>query len=473
MEQAVQKLVAQTAKHFKLPTIAVGVYSGGKEYYVTQGRLSPFGPKADADTVYPIASASKAFIAAAVLQLVEQKKLELDKPVVSYLPDFALYTPERTKALTVRDALCHRSGLARHDVTLFTNQETSLADMIYQVRYLEPSWPARQRFCYQNHMFGMASLLVEKVSGMPWGAYVARNIFRPLGMARSYTRFFAFAETDGNYARPRTNLLGLNLPSKAMDPDSTGCAGAISCSAHDLLQWAKANLQEGRYDEKARIFSKSSADELHGKQMPIKPGEMSPYVIDEITDPHYGLGWFVEQYRGTPVVHHGGTLSGYKSLVGFVPGQDFAFAILVNQNGSQAPSALGYSLFDHALGLEPIEWNARYAALYKERLADAKAKYKEATAAPANKPDGTGCGGSYHNPAYGTFTVDEKNGRLWMRNLGVKLTFFPSALDEFALGSPMMGMAFPCRFRREGAAVTGLDVKLEPDLDHYVPFDRV
>lgn len=473
MQQVVEKLTARAARDFKLPSISVGVYHQGKEYYYSLGRIGSFGQKADADTVYPIASASKAFIAAAVMMLAEADKLDLDAPVTTYLPDFKMYTPKRTAELTMRDGLCHRSGLPRHDITLFTNQQTSLRDMVAKIQYLEPAWPARTRFCYQNHMFGLASLLVEQVAGMPWGDFVRQRIFAPLGMTRSHTRYLAYTDVDNNYARPRIGVMGFNLPGKMMDPDSTGCAGAISTSVRDLLQWAKTNLNKGAYSDTGRLFSEQSANELHGRQMPIQPGEMSPYAIEEVTGQYYGLGWFVEQYRDVPVVHHGGTLFGFKSIVGFIPGRDFACAILVNKDSSQAPSALCYSLFNTVLGLDDIDWNARFTGLFAQRVADAKSKYKAAVAPPAQKPRVDGCAGNYHNPAYGTFGVEEKGGKLLMRNLGTKLTFYPSTQDEYALASPLMGVAFPCRFRRESDAVTGLDVKLEPDLDSYIPFARV
>ena len=426
----------------------------------------------DINTVYPIASASKSFLSAAVMVLVEQGKIDLDTPIIHYMPDFAMWNDDSTKNVTVRDALCHRSGLPRHDISLFTNQETSLADMVQKVRFLQPEWPLRQRFCYQNHMYGVASLLVEKVSGMAWGDFIKKNIFDPVGMNSGDTQYAQFVREDDNYARPMLNVLGLSIKTKTMNPDSTGGAGAISANIRDFLQWGILNLNEGAHDA-GNIFSPASAKELHGEQMPIHPGELTPYSIKEVQRAAYGLGWFVEQYRGTKIVHHGGTITGYKSLVGFVPEKDFAFAVLTNQNNSQAPAALGYSFVDLLLGAGNADWNNRFMCFFKESTQKAKTLYDETRVRGKTVPDISGCEGRYSNPAYGTLTVVEKRGQLFAQMLGSKMKMVPSVKDDFAIDTGLLRLAIPCKFVRENDGdATALLAKIESSLSEYIVFQK-
>jgi CubicO group peptidase (beta-lactamase class C family) len=474
VEQNVRQLIRKIKKDFASESIAVGIYHEGKEQYITVGNRAPFMGKIDENTVYPIASASKAFIAASVMILVERGLLDLDKPVVSYLDGFELWTKELTKQLTVRDALCHQSGLPRHDVTLYLCDNISLHEMVQRMRYLEPAYPLRARFHYQNHMFAMLSVLVEKVSGMSWGEFVQKEILRPLGMTRSWTVCRQYESVDKNYAKPFATIAGFNIPIKPMRSDCGGGAGAISASVKDLLQWAKLNLNKGLLPQTGeRIFNEESDKELHSPQMVIKPNEMRPYTIPGVNAFSYGLGWFIEDYNGTKVVHHGGTLMGFKSLVGFIPGKDFAFSILVNQNGSHAPSAIAYSLFDDVLGIAKTDWSKFFKDTQAELKAAAKAKRAAALKKPAKAPGLEDCAGTYSNPAYGELKVFQKGNILYLLVAGIKLKLRPSTIDEFVLDSSIAGMTFPCHFERKDGKCTGVFAKLDEDLASYIRFDKV
>lgn len=475
MESPWGGMANRTMRAFHLPSLVVGVWKDGQEQYFAKGRRGSLVGGVNRDTVYPIASASKSFIATAVCMLAQEGRLELDAPVVRYLPDFAMYTPEMTAALTVRDTLCHCCGLPRHDVTLITCENLTLEEMVRRVRYLQPAWPMHARFCYQNHMFAVASLLVQRVAGMPWGQFVRQRIFAPLGMGRSHTGSFEYRAADGNYARPRANLKGLNLPMRAMNTDSTGAAGSINASVRDLLQWVKVHLGSGLTEDGKQLFTAETAGLLHGCQTAIGPGQMLPYSLGEVSEPHYGLGWFVERFRGEKLVHHGGTLNGYKSLMGFMPRQGFAFAILCNLNGTQACNALGYALCDWALGRQGTDWDGRFLGIAAERAAVAKANYRKNTAPPQAAPNPAGCAGRYTNGAYGTLAVTQKGGglRLALEEVQGGARLVPSAEDEFAIAIPLAGMAMPCRFERENGRAVRFLARLEPDLEDYVPFQRV
>ena len=492
MQQHLDELVRTYAKAFHLPSVSVGVYSKGQQWFSAAGRRR--GGAVDEYTVYPIASATKAFLATMVLQLQEEGLLDLDDPVVRHLPGFALYTAERTEALTIRDALCHRCGLPRHNVSLMTNQQSSLSDMVYKLRYLEPAWPARQRFYYQNHMFGAVTLLVEQVCDLPWGEVVRQRVFDPLGMTHSYTRSLAYEGVEENYARPRAGIGAVTVPIKTMLCDSTGGAGAISSNAHDMLQWVTANLHQGSYGggsvcgdggadgaggagghaEGGRLFSGDSARELHECQMPVRDGEMFSYQLPEVTSSSYGLGWFVETYRGEKMVWHGGTVLGFKSHVGFLPEHDFAFCILTNRNDTFGANALGNALCDSALGLPPVDWSQRFLAIARQASQKAKAAYHATIEKPLTKQEmPKGAAGIYHHAAYGSMRIEERGRGLVAHVAGMKIPIIP-ACNELALDVKMMRQAFACRFELDEAGrPLAFLARLEDQLENYIRFDRV
>lgn len=469
-QEQLDALTNEVAKQFHVSTICVGVYQNGKTFFSSKGKSQQ--GNANKKTVFPIGSASKAFIATAVMQLCSAGKLDLDAPVIQYLPDFAMYTQERTEELTLRDALCHRSGLPRHDITLFTNQKTPLAEMVDHIQYLEPAFPARTKFCYQNHMFALASRVVEQVTGMPWGEYVEKNILGELDMKRTYTRSQEYEEKDVNYAKPKIGLNVLNIPAKNMACDSTGAAGAISSCAEDMLHWVKTNLDAGQYQGKT-IFEKSSAQELHAQQMPIKKGDMFTYTLSEVTDTYYGLGWFVENFHGEKYVHHGGSITGFKSGVGFIPSQDFAYCILTNRNNTQATSALEYSLCDAAMGKIGGEWSKKFLAVERHRGAQSKKKYADIMNTKDKKSLTPNLAGLYNHPAYGTLELTSKGKQYEIKLANFKLSVCSAANGQCIAHSPLIGMAFPCRFDFDENGNPCFCIKLEEMIEDYICFKKI
>jgi CubicO group peptidase (beta-lactamase class C family) len=452
-------------KSFGLPSVVVGIARGGTEIYNAQGNIGPFR-KADKDTVYRLASMSKSFISASVMILAERGKVVIDKPVTEFLPEFRLANEESTKKITVRDVLSHRSGLPRHDLTLFLRKGFTLEQMVGIVPYLETSWAVGERFHYQNHMYATLSLLVQKVSGMPWEEFVDKNIFKPVGMTRSYAKQGEYVKVDGNYARPRMRIHGVNLPAPSEDVTSTGGSGVLSASTADVIKWIKIHMDDG-----GGLFSKESSKELHGRQTPIKDNEFVPYKLPGVEDRHYGFGWFSEAYKGARLVHHGGSVGGFKPFMAFAEGQDLGIAIQINQGGSPAASALVYTLFDEILGLEKTDWIDFYKSLDSDLRARSQAHFKELIGTGELKSPPGDCLGIYENPAYGKMEIKgtPQSPTLVFADT-YKMKLLPGNKDDYAAKVP--GFAFSCRFRLEGGKVAAFEANVEEEAPHYISYEK-
>ncbi|MDR0347417.1 MAG: beta-lactamase family protein [Coriobacteriales bacterium] len=477
-------IVTQARSAFCAPSVVAAVSWGGETWYSAIGRRALPGAAVDEDTIYPIASVSKAFIASCIILLADEGLLELDTPVKRYLPQLELFTPELTEQLTVRDMLSHRSGLPRHDATLLTREDATLEETVASLRWLEPCWDLRERFFYQNHMFALASLLVERVSGKPWANVVRERLFAPLGMTRSYTAWREYERYDNNYAQPLATLGRVSLPVRPMSSDSTACAGSLSMSVRDLLRWGQANL--ALYTDDGPHLIPRSVLEAHRPQTPIRAGEMMSYETPFVDEEFYGFGWFVESYRGVPLIHHGGTTAGFKSIVGFLPEHGCALAVLTNQNASQVPLFVLRMLADAVLGAEPYDWQSFYARVDAERGAKTQREYRAAFAL-RRQPLPPACAGVYAHPAYGKLRIMNDLGGPRVRNGQRSHRLRPGTRTPWVLDTGIMRMAVPCAFEYEAdggeggaggvfegeATPRAICAWLEPELATPIRFERL
>ena len=257
--------------------------------------------------------------------------------------------------MTPKDLVTHRSGLPRHDLVWY-NAPLSRKEIFDRLQYLEPNVDFRYKFQYQNLMFLTAGYLAGEVSGLEWEELVRRRIFHPLGMKSSNFSVEASRAT-ADFALP------YNEKDKAIQEiafrniDVVGPAGSINSNLNDMAQWVKLHLSDGKVLE-TRVISEAGLDEMHRPQMVMRDDGQDP----EIVLGSYGLGWFIESYRGKRRVHHGGNIDGFSAMVTFLPDQDISVVALANKNGTPLPEILCRVAIDRLLGLEPIDWNARIKA---------------------------------------------------------------------------------------------------------------
>jgi CubicO group peptidase (beta-lactamase class C family) len=347
-----------------------------------------------------------------------------DDPVREYLPGFRLADPTITERLTVRDLLTHRSGLPRHDLAWYGSQR-SREELIEALRHLELSADLRQRFQYQNLMYLTAGYLSGEVAGSTWEALLEERIFEPLGMDETViSRFEGLPEVAAGYnldlVEPEEGSGAgaaewrmIRVPYRVIE--AMGPAGSVNSNVDDMARRVRFQLGDGTFGG-ARILEETTLLETRRPQMvaslPIAGmigPEMSPYIL-------YGLGWFIQPYRGERVIHHGGNIDGFSAMVAFLPDHDLGIVVLSNANGSPLPLAVALSAFDRLLGLPPVDWVGKAAGFLEEAIASVE---EERAAASAERVEGTSpshpledYAGEYAHPGYGLLRVAHGNGEL-------------------------------------------------------------
>ncbi|MDZ4800099.1 MAG: serine hydrolase domain-containing protein [Bryobacteraceae bacterium] len=306
-------------------------------------------------TVFPIASITKSFTVTALGALVDEGKLEWDKPVREYLPGFRMYDPVATDQLSPRDLVTHRSGLPRHDIIWYSSSFTR-EQLVDRLRYLEPNKPLRSTFQYNNLMFVTAGYLGGKVAGSTWEELVRKKILQPLGMTRTMLTS-AEARKGNDYALPYRRNLHTDDVSVIEFPNwgDVGPAGSINSNIEDMAKYLLMHVNKGTFEGRT-LLSKNNAEQMQTPQMVLRG--ISP--DSELGDQSYGMGFFIQSYRGYKIVSHGGNLDGFSLNLAMMPETRTGVVVLTNLDGASVRDFVPWNIFNRALGLEPIDWSSRF-----------------------------------------------------------------------------------------------------------------
>src|SRR5919106_2199295 len=211
-------------------------------------------------TMFAIGSSSKAFTAAGIALLVDEKKVAWDDPAERHLSGFHLFDPYASRELTIRDILSHRSGLARGDM-LWYGTELDRDEILRRTRFLEPSWSFRSQFGYQNLMYLAAGQLTARVANMSWDDFIERRLFQPLGMSESNTTIRELSSMR-DVATPHTEIEDTVRVVPWRNIDNIAPAGSINSHVTDMAQWVRLQLAKGKYGGK-QIISEKQMEEMH------------------------------------------------------------------------------------------------------------------------------------------------------------------------------------------------------------------
>ncbi|MCJ8158700.1 serine hydrolase [Sphingomonas sp. LaA6.9] len=376
--------IENARQSWQMPGLSVAIVKDDKVVYSKGFGVREEGKpgKVDADTVFAIGSATKAFTAAALGMLVDEKKIGWDGAVHDYMPSFELHDPYVTRQATVRDLLSHRTGVVTN-AGLWYGSGFDRKEIIRRLRFQTEALGFRNQFQYQNEMFIVAGEVVSEVAGTSYDRFIADRIFEPLGMHRTNT---SITDLKGlaNVATPHALVEGRIVPIDYRLIDNVGGAGVINSSARDMAQWVRLQLGGGTFEGK-QLIAPATLAEMHTGQIVPRGGSGAPFKFSE-----YGLGWGVQEYRGQKVVQHSGGIDGMQSIVAMMPEKKLGVVVLTNSMPSALTVAVELRVLDAFLG-GPV---TDHSAVLKKARDDAARIAREkaaatpplATAAPTRLP---------------------------------------------------------------------------------------
>lgn len=401
---AFDKYVAQAARDWRVPALAIAIVKDDSLVFAKGYGVLEIGKPARADehTRFAIGSTTKAMTSAGLAMLADEGKLRLDDRVTQYIPELQLSDPWVTRELTIRDLLTHRSGLPGVDFFWATSWQYSNADVIRRLRFIQPTASFRSEWQYNNVMYALAGTIIERVSGMPWDAFVRARIFAPLGMNETEPLVSAIAGKP-NVAVPHALLGDSVRVVPVRSTDGVASAGSVWSSVSDMSKWMRFVLDSGRVGQK-RLISAATFRELITPQI---RAPMEEYPALELAKPdyfNYGLGWFIQDYRGQQMWMHTGSINGLCAIIGLMPNERLGVYVLENLDHAELRHGLMYAALDLYNGGRSRDWSADLKALFARNAQTAVAQSAARPVVPPSlSPDRYV--GTYVDSAYGTVRV--------------------------------------------------------------------
>jgi CubicO group peptidase (beta-lactamase class C family) len=419
----IDSLVIRTMKTFDVPGIAVAVVKDGKVIH-SKGygvRSLKTQQKVDANTLFGIASNSKAFTTAALGILMDEKRLSWDDKVTDYIPEFRLYNPYVTEEFTIRDLLTHRSGLGlgAGDLMIWPGlNDFTLKDIIHNLRYLKPVSGFRTKYDYDNLLYIVAGEVVARVSGMSWEDFIETRIMQPLNMAGSASSY--------NRLKDKSNVIDPHAPVngivKVIDRDFStvaDAAGGIYSNISDMCKWIIMQMNNGKYGEglTKQLFSEEVHGAMWSPQTIINVGDSTPYNTHFAS---YGLGWNLSDVRGYKQVGHTGGLAGIVTQVTLIPEMKLGIIVFTNQQSGEAFASITNTIKDSYFDIKGIDRIKQYhemavrgsenaGKITDQIWKDIEIKQTKNSSAV----DYSIFTGTYADKWFGDVKISVKNGKLW------------------------------------------------------------
>jgi CubicO group peptidase (beta-lactamase class C family) len=356
-------LAAQLMQQTGVPGMAIAVVHGDRVVYAKGFGVRRLGDPTpvDPDTVFQLASVSKAVGATVVAGAVGRRVVGWDDPVTMFLPWFKLKRPDTTRAVSIADLYAHRSGLPDHAGDDLEPLGYSQAQILRRLRY-EPLTPIRTEYAYTNYGLTAAALAVAKAAGTPWADLSQRTLYRPLGM-RSTSSRFADYERARDRAWPHVRRNGTWVAVKQpFDPDRESPAGGVTSSVNDLAQWMRMMLADGMYEGRRVVAAKALAT------MRTPHIVSSPAVTPDSRPGFYGLGIFTgADATGRVFFSHTGAFEdGAATQVSLLPSEGLGIVVLTNGEPMGLPESLVATFLDLVeLGHPSRDWYALYGPAFE------------------------------------------------------------------------------------------------------------
>jgi CubicO group peptidase (beta-lactamase class C family) len=404
--------MTQVLRDWNVPGIGVGVVVKDKLVfakgygYRDYGKKIPYTPA----TTQPIASNTKLFTAVAAGLLVEDGKLDWDKPIREYVPSIKFHDDDLDRTVTVRDMLSHRTGITRHDSIWYKSDYTQ-KDLFERLKFLEPSEPPRSVFLYNNMMYAGSGYSIELLSGKPWEQFIRDRILAPLGMTNTT---FTIADMLKNpepgvpYTERRDSMELYSIPYYS-DAVGVAPAGAINSSIVDMSRWLIALMNDGQLEGK-QVLPKAVIKQTLAPSIALPNTGLEVRGWGELLNAAYGMGRWTASYRGHLLAYHGGDLPGFHSQVSTMPYEGLGVIVFViGDHAAPLYNIVTYNVYERLLGLSLTPWSERQNTIRlknKETAMQARAKAgggRITGTRPSHAIDDYV--GEFAHPAYGVLTI--------------------------------------------------------------------
>jgi CubicO group peptidase (beta-lactamase class C family) len=418
--RAIDSLVERSMKAFDVPGIAVGIIKDGRLIHAKGYGVRSLNTRQpmDENTLFGIASNSKAFTAASLGILVDEGKIKWDDKVRDYIPEFKLYNPYVSEEFTIRDLLTHRSGmgLGAGDLMFFPDSsDFTLKEVVYNLRFLKQTSGFRTKYDYDNNLYIVAGEVVARASGSSYDAFVTDRILRPLGMDKTATSFDRLTDPsnviDGHAAvNGKVQVIARSTVKLGHS------AGGVNSNITDLAKWVQALLDGGKYGNGKRLYSDKVARDLWTPQTIIPVNNPGVYNTHFSA---YGLGFFLSDVKGYKQVTHTGGLEGMVTQITMIPELNLGIIVLTNQQEGGAFSSISNQIKDSYLGRSGTDWvsllsgNRQQSLTMANHLTDSIWQVIDKTRLAGKQADINLFTGVYKDAWLGDVLISVKNGRTW------------------------------------------------------------
>jgi CubicO group peptidase (beta-lactamase class C family) len=377
-QEELYRFVEQGKDLWHVPGMAVSVVSKDSVLF-QQGfgkTASRDGYPIDAHTLFAAASTTKAMVVAGILMLQDEGRLSLNDPITEIIPELQFSNPILNRDLTLADLLAHRTGLPGTNLWTFM-QDMSLDEQIERLRHVVPEASMRERLIYQNTMYELAGLVIERLTGERWDHFLTHRLWHPIGMRETYGSRGQVPVTASHVVP--YYYLGEELVQARWDFSSerVNAAGSTWTSIHDMSLWAQFLLRGGITESGERLISEAAMEQMFEPHQLATPEDFYPTA--ELTHPHwrsYGLGWFQQDFQGRMINFHTGSLSGLVALIGLDRDKDKAVVILGNRDHAEVRHAILWQVMDDSQTGDR-DWNQEVYDLYQRQRAKGEERWND------------------------------------------------------------------------------------------------
>ncbi len=421
----VDNLVEDALNQFNVAGAAVAIVKDGKiihsKGYGVKSVVTK--EKVDENTLFSIASNSKAFTTAALAILVEEGKISWTDKVVDHIPEFKMYNAYVTENFNIQDLLTHRSGLGLGigDLMFFPDgSDFTIDDLLSNFQYFEPQSAFRTKFDYDNLLYLVAGELIARKSGMSWEEFISTRIMNPLGMDNSHPSLSDIKD-HGNLAAPHATTAGKLKPLPNYQEMINGAAAGIYSSVNDLSNWMLMHLNNGKYgtDLEYHLFNNKSQNEMWKIHTSLNVNRDTRYNSHFAG---YGLGWSLTDILGNMSVSHTGGMPGMLSKTIMIPDMNLGIVVLTNTDpgGAALFTAVSQTILDSYLDLDDFGWVDKYSRFLKQKQEYTDSIVNQVWETVENANDSyvktDDYIGVYEDEWFGKLEVLKKGDQLWFKS---------------------------------------------------------